>query len=611
MSTKIKTSTGLLLLCVALFACHSTPKKNPANATVYKGQDGKKYLELADAQVFDKSWSHSQTLFVQMAAEPDNMHPCNSNSEMRSIINNFIHKYLMTLDMEQCGVMPDLASKMPEVNASHTEYIYTLRSDAKWDDGSAISVEDVIFSYKTYCCPLTQNPHQKPYLNNIKRVEKVEGRTGAVRFVMERAYVQNLEMTIDYPIIQEKLFDPTYVLRKESFEAFKDKSFKANTNLEQWAAFFNDPKTGHELQWISGAGPYKFIAWNPGENIILVKKKNYWAANSTQIWDQQGPDTIYFKSIKDPNSLMLALKNQEIDASTFLSAKPLLSLQEDSAFNANYNSCFVSNFNFSYIAINCKPDGTKHGPLFTDKRVRRALAYLTPVDDIIKVVYKNKCGRTASMVSPLKAEYNKDLALIPVDIEKAKALLAEAGWKDSDGDGILDQVIHGKKWSMRADINIMNAVPDWKDIANMVAEVYRKAGIELNIQLMDPGVFVQKNKEHDFDLSMGSWGGVSSADDFTSIWSSESWKTKGNNFTGFGDAKSDALIDSCKYIVDLNRRMPYVKAFQALVYEEQPYIFLNSSTRRLLLHKRWGNAKFFIQRPGIALNSLHLIQANQ
>ncbi len=609
MSSKLKSTTGLLLLCIALFACQSTPKKNPQNAVVYKGQDGKKYLALADAEVFDKSWSHSKTLFVQMAAEPDNMHPCNSNSEMRSILNNFVHKYLLTLDLEQCGVMPDLAIAMPEEDATHTQYVYTLRENAKWDDGSPITCDDILFSYKAYCCPLTQNPHQKPYLNNIKRIEKVADKPNAVRFVMERAYVQNLEMTIDYPIIPEKLFDPTHIMRKESFEGFKDKNFKANPALEKWAQFFNDPKTGHELQWISGAGPYKFVDWKAGEAIILVKKANYWATNSAQIWDQQGPDTIYFKSVKDPNTLMLELKNQQIDASTFLSAKPLLSLQEDSAFNANYNSCFVSNFNYSYIAINCKPDGVMHGPLFTDKSVRRALAYLTPVDDIIKVVYKNKCGRTVSMVSPLKAEYNKDLALIPVDVEKAKALLAEAGWKDSDGDGILDKVIDGKKWSMRADINIMNAVPDWKDIANMVAEVYRKAGIELTIQLMDPGVFVQKNKEHDFDLSMGSWGGVSSADDFTSIWSSDSWKTKGNNFTGFGNAQSDALIDSCKYIVDFNRRVPYIKAFQALVYEEQPYIFLNSSTRRLLLHKRWGNAKFFIQRPGIALNSLQLIQA--
>ena len=128
---------------------------------------------------------------------------------------------------------------------------------------------------------------------------------------------------------------------------------------------------------------------------------------------------------------------------------------------------------------------------------------------------------------------------------------------------------------------------------------------------MDPGVFVQKNKEHDFDLSMGSWGGVSSPDDFSSIWSTESWKTKGNNFSGFGDEKSDALIDSCKYIVDATRRTPFVKAFQAYVYEEQPYIFLNSSTRRLLLHKRWGNAKFFIQRPGIALNSLQLLNSTK
>jgi peptide/nickel transport system substrate-binding protein len=162
---------------------------------------------------------------------------------------------------------------------------------------------------------------------------------------------------------------------------------------------------------------------------------------------------------------------------------------------------------------------------------------------------------------------------------------------------------------MKLDLNIMNSVVDWKDIANLIAEAYLKAGIQVNIVLMDPAAFIDKNKHHDFDMILGSWGGVSGSDDFSQIWGSENWANGGSNYVGFGNAAIDALIDSCNFTIDPAKRIPLVRKFQKVVYDEQPYIFLNSSTRRIAIHKRWGNVNFYIERPGFALNNFKQLNA--
>jgi peptide/nickel transport system substrate-binding protein len=107
-------------------------------------------------------------------------------------------------------------------------------------------------------------------------------------------------------------------------------------------------------------------------------------------------------------------------------------------------------------------------------------------------------------------------------------------------------------------------------------------------------------------MFLGSWAGASIPDDFTQIWHTSSWATKGSNYVGFGNAQSDALIDSIKYELDDSKRIPMVKRLQAIIYDEQPYVFLFAAMRRVVIHNRFDNRDMYSERPGILLNRLKL-----
>ena len=96
-------------------------------------------------------------------------------------------------------------------------------------------------------------------------------------------------------------------------------------------------------------------------------------------------------------------------------------------------------------------------------------------------------------------------------------------------------------------------------------------------------------------------------EDFTQLWHSKSWANHGSNYCGFGNEASDKLIEAIKSEIDLDKRMRLSKELQQLIYDDQPFIFLYTSLKRSIIHKRFGNRFLFADRPGILLNPLRLL----
>lgn len=131
----------------------------------------------------------------------------------------------------------------------------------------------------------------------------------------------------------------------------------------------------------------------------------------------------------------------------------------------------------------------------------------------------------------------------------------------------------------------------------------------MNIVPLDVPTFIEKARSHDFDMLMSVWTTSVAPEDFTQLWHSSSWTDNGDNYSGFGNAVSDALIDSIRYTIDDDKRNEMDKRFQRMVADEQPYIFLFNSLRRVAVHKRFGHVNMYFEKPGLLLNTLKLRNA--
>ncbi len=563
------------------------------------------------ASCVDKRDLSQNTVIAHLTYQPDGLHPFNDNSMQRSFIFQYTQKTLIRLDIESLEYIPYLVKEMPIPSEDNLSFNYEIKEGITWDDGTPFTAKDVAFSVKLMLCPLTNNAQiRSNYTTVIKSIELDP--TNPLKFTMHAKNVNwgNLHIFSELYMQQKSLWDPNGVLNEVKFEDLLPENFNETEALQEWFNAYNDADNSYQPENLTGLGAYQVSEWEASQYIIISKKENWWGANDSLIYNDAYPDKIIFKIIKEDASSYLALKNQEIDVTTRIGTVKLMKLQEREYFNNNYESDFLNRYAYNYMGLNMKPDGIKNKPFFVDKRVRKAMAHLVPIDEIIEVMAHGKASRQTANISPLKATYNDTLKPIPLDIEKAKELLTEAGWIDTDGDNIRDKMINGVKTPFSFKLSYMSS-PTSKEIVLMIKESMYKAGVIAEPTPMDFTLFYKNAMDHNFDGMMGGWGGSASYSNPMQLWHTTSWANKGSNFCGFGDAESDALIEEANLTLDPEVHRNALLKLQAKIYEEQPYVFTYSTMRKFAIHKRFNNRDMYYEKPGVMLHRLDLKAAFQ
>jgi len=546
------------------------------------------------------------TVIAHILSQPDGLHPFNDNSAMRTFVFQYTQKTLIKLDMQSLDYIPTLVNEIPQGSEDNLAFTYEIKEGISWDDGTPLTAKDVSFSVKMMLCPLTNNAQIRGnYTTVIKSIELDS--ENPLKFTMHAQNVnwENRYIFSELYMVQKSFWDPKGALDGVLFSDLLSDNFKETEALSDWFNTYNNADNSYQPKQLIGLGAYQVTEWVASQYITIEKKNNWWGKEDTSIYSKAYPDKIIFKIIKEDASSYLALKNQEIDVTYSIGTIKLMKLQERDYFNNNYESKFLDRYAYNYIGLNMKPDGIKRKPFFVDQKVRRAIAYLIPIDEIIEVMVHGKASRQAAEISPLKSTYNDTLQLIPLDIEKAKKLLTEAGWVDTDGDNIRDKMINGVKTPFSFKLSYMSS-PTTKEIVLMIKESMYKAGVVAEPTPMDFTLFYKNAMDHNFDGMLGGWGGSASYSNPQQLWHTSSWVTKGSNFCGFGDAESDALIEEANLTLDPVVHRNALLKLQAKIYEDQPYVFLYSSKRKFAIHKRFDNRGMYYERPGVMLQNLKL-----
>lgn len=480
------------------------------------------------------------TLVRLLPAEPDLLNPVLSTDTYASIIEALIFDSLIERNPETLAFRPLCAEKW-EVSADGLEYTFYLRKDIKWQDGLPMTAHDVKFSFDRIKDPSVNAPHLRNYYEDIEKLEVMDDYT--VKFTYNKKYFRALEICGTMSILPEHLYG------KSPFN---------NSRLNRMPV---------------GNGPYRFLQWNTGRDIVLERNKEYWGKKPYI-------EKIVFKIITDNTVALQLLKKREIDL-MILTALQWESQTSSEKFNSRFSKLKYYVSGYSYIGWNIR------NPLFADKRVRIAMTHFIDRKKILEKLLYNLGTVVTGNFYVNSPEYNKNINPYEYNPQKAGELLRDAGWKDTDGDGILDK--DGRKFEFEFLIPSGN---DFREkLATIIKEDLAVQGINVEIKKLEWAVFIQNLSERDFDATSLGWSMPLEADPYQ-VWHS-SQAEQGSNFVGFKNKRADELILLIRETLEKEKRIEYCHEFHEIIHKEQPYTFLFCSESLVALDKRFMNVKVY------------------
>ncbi len=586
----IRSISLLAIILAFLAACKGDkPKEDAVDTSIFKNQDN--------------------TVYARLPAEPDRLNPIISTNVYARVVNEQIFLYLLHFDPQTLELQPQLAKGRPKVEelsngeyAGGVAYTFEIHEEASWDNGQPITARDFEFTLKALFNPKVNAAGVRAYLDYIRDVQPDPGNPKRFTVFTDKKYIIGETAVSNIPILPEYIYDPGGLLKTISLKELADPAraeqlAKENRAVQDFADAFNSPRFSREKGFIAGSGPYEFEEWATGQRIILNRKKNWWGDKLAEQYPllQAFPDKLVFMIIPDQSAAIVALKDQQVDVTSQIDAKDFVDLRGNEMVNQLYQLHTPSSLVYYFIGINNKKDK------LADKRVRRALAHLVDVPSLVDGLFYGLAERTVGPFHPAKPYYHKGLEPIPFDPEKARALLAEAGWEDTNGNGIADKEINGQRVEMELEFKISSASKFANSHALLFQEDAKKAGVAVNIVPKEFTVLIDDTKKRDYELYSGAWAQDPVIDDPKQLWHSESDTPDGSNRVGFTNARADSLIEEIRVTLNEGKRNQLYKEFQELVYDEQPYVFLFSPLERIAISRRF-EAQPSARRPGFIVN---------
>jgi peptide/nickel transport system substrate-binding protein len=234
--------------------------------------------------------------------------------------------------------------------------------------------------------------------------------------------------------------------------------------------------------------------------------------------------------------------------------------------------------------------------MFSDKRVRQALTMLVPREELIRLIRFGLGTIGVTHFAPDSPDFNPNIKPWPYDPRRAAELLDEAGWRDTNGDGIRDR--NGIPFRFEFMGTAQNAYTD--QLLPILKEEFRKAGIDMAERRLEFTVQVQNLKDHSFDASSLQWVADLKSDPY-SIWHSSQTRDRGSNYVNFRNAEADRLIEQARMEFDPEKRKQMYWRLQEILHEEQPYTFVYYPQEAAAYHKRFQNVSWLPARPSYDL----------
>ena len=360
-------------------------------------------------------------------------------------------------------------------------------------------------------------------------------------------------------------------------------------------------------QIVVGVGPYRLVHFDAARGFRLERDENY-GGRKPHLKVRET------RLIGDPEIALVEFKNRRLDAiglepvqwSDQTPSPDFLVVTPDAGTAAADSAAFdeakrggtapdkhkfekyqYPSLAWFYIGYNLRR------PLFSDKRVRRALTLLVDRERILRDVYLGLGQIITGPFLPQNPAYDPAVAPWPYDPGAARQLLADAGWADGDGDGVLDKEIGGKRTPFRFTFIVPSGSSTLRRIAAIVEQDFQSAGLAMDIKPLEWSVYTQILNDWDFDVCTLAWTGELDTDPYQLWHSSQADVKGGSNHVGYKSDEADRLIEEGRRTLDAAKRNEIYHRFHRLLHEDLPYTFLIAPTSTIALDKRYRNLRVY------------------
>ena len=469
---------------------------------------------------------YGDTLIEALLGDIQGLIPNITSDSASHTIGNLIYSGLVKRD-ESLRLVGDLAESWT-VSRDCRDVTFRLKKNAKWHDGQPFTADDVVFTYQTMIHPKTPTAYKEDF-KAVESIEAVDAHTVHVRY--PRPYAKALQSWSTTML-------PRHLLERYVVEG---RLREAPQNRESPV----------------GTGPYRFKEWRTGEKVVLTANRDYY---------DSGPylSRLVYRIIPSQATIFLELKAKGIDSSSTLTALQYKRQTDYPAFKRAYQKFRYPSNGYTYFGFNLKD------PRFADKRVRQAFAHAISKQELIEGVRLGLGREATGPYKPGTWVYNPNVKRYPHDLERARQLLAEAGWTEKNGDGLL--VKDGKPFTFTLITNQGN--DERKKIAELIQASLREVGVGVDIRILEWASFIKEYvKKRRFDAIVLGWG-IGLDPDQYEIWHSSKTGPDDLNHISYANPEVDELLERGRGSCFENERKKYYDRLQEILAEDQPIVFL-------------------------------------
>ncbi|WP_233711178.1 ABC transporter substrate-binding protein [Lederbergia citrisecunda] len=514
--TKLMVLSFFLIVVLVISGCSSSKTSNE------KGKDGNAKTE------------KNNTIVIGLEAEPTSLdaHQLSDFNSSRTAME--LYDQLVHFKDESTELEPGLAEKW-DVSDNGLEYTFYLKKDVKFHDGTPFNADAVKFSIDRQIDP------KHPFHDT--------GQYAYADFTF--GSVDKVEVVDEYTV---------KITLKEMFAPFLGNmamhaaSIVSPTAVEKYGADFTKNPVG--------TGPYKFVKWNPGVEVILEKNEEYFKGAPSV-------DKLIFKPITEPQTRLAELESGSIDFIVNVPPDDLARLKDDSKLQVIEQA----GMHVWWTALN-----TQREP-FNNVKVRQAINYAINKEAIVEGILQGTGEVANSPVPPTVWGHNPNVKNYEHDPAKAKKLLAEAGYPDG---------FDVTYWVPESGSGMQQPEAMAAAIQADLAEI----GVNVKIQTLEWGTYLDKvfvpAEENDMDMHQMSWmGDNGDPDNFLYILlSGKQWPTAGFNDAYYQNKKVDELLDKARVIKDKAERTKIYEEVQELVMEDAPWIVVDHEKQIVVANSR-------------------------